>query len=151
MPSKTCAEPGCRAIVPMGTDRCPRHAKQHREAVWRAADKRRAMREDARRLYKTARWQKVRLIVFTRDGWRCQWRGCGVIVMTNVGRGDPRLAICDHKKPHRGEEERFFDVENLQTLCKQCHDRFKQREERRLKAAGGGSISGPRSTGDPRG
>lgn len=35
----------------------------------------------------------------------------------------------DHIKPHKGDERLFFDPDNLQSLCKCCHDSAKQREE----------------------
>jgi 5-methylcytosine-specific restriction endonuclease McrA len=38
--------------------------------------------------------------------------------------------IADHVKPHRGDRSLFFDENNLQCLCKACHDKAKQAEER---------------------
>lgn len=76
-----------------------------------------------RRWYKTARWQRLREKVFTRDLFVCQMTGCGHII------GDARERVCDHRKPHRGDEALFWDEENLQTLCKPCHDKSKQRED----------------------
>jgi 5-methylcytosine-specific restriction enzyme A len=38
--------------------------------------------------------------------------------------------IVDHVKPHRGDEELFFDATNLQSLCKTCHDGAKQQLEK---------------------
>ncbi|WP_244597145.1 HNH endonuclease [Ochrobactrum soli] len=38
--------------------------------------------------------------------------------------------ICDHRIPHKGNEDLFWDADNLMSLCKSCHDRTKQREER---------------------
>lgn len=75
------------------------------------------------RLYKTARWQRLREQTFTRDLYTCQMSDCGVVI------SEPRRRICDHRKPHRGDEALFWDPENLQTLCKACHDTAKQREE----------------------
>lgn len=37
--------------------------------------------------------------------------------------------VVDHIKPHRGDESLFYDAANLQSLCKPCHDRHKQRQE----------------------
>lgn len=71
-----------------------------------------------KRWYKTARWQRLRLQVFLRDLYRC--KGCGKTTAH---------PICDHIKPHRGDEKLFWDEANLQTLCKACHDSVKQREE----------------------
>jgi len=39
------------------------------------------------------------------------------------------LLVCDHIEPHRGNEQLFWDENNLQTLRKECHDRDKQRAE----------------------
>ncbi|WP_264675545.1 HNH endonuclease [Paracoccus kondratievae] len=39
--------------------------------------------------------------------------------------------VADHKLPHRGDRGLFFDPLNLQCLCSTCHNRDKQREERR--------------------
>lgn len=38
--------------------------------------------------------------------------------------------IVDHIEPHRGDEAKFFDPENLQSLCKSCHDSIKQQLEK---------------------
>lgn len=42
----------------------------------------------------------------------------------------PRCTLCqrlanvvDHVVPHRGDQPLFWDVNNWQALCKQCHDR----------------------------
>ncbi|WP_431856615.1 HNH endonuclease [Azospirillum sp.] len=39
-------------------------------------------------------------------------------------------SIADHVEPHRGDEAKFFDPQNTQSLCKSCHDSDKQRAER---------------------
>lgn len=74
--------------------------------------------------YKTARWQHLRLLIFGRDLFTCQWPGCGRI------EGDTSKLVADHIVPHRGDERLFWDEGNLQTLCKPCHDSKKQRAER---------------------
>ncbi|WP_420344081.1 HNH endonuclease signature motif containing protein [Paenirhodobacter sp.] len=50
----------------------------------------------------------------------------------------PRCAICggravlvDHKAPHKGNRELFWDKNNWQPLCTPCHSGAKQRQERR--------------------
>ncbi|WP_231420888.1 HNH endonuclease [Sphingomonas sp. Leaf205] len=76
-----------------------------------------------RKWYKTARWQKLRMSVLVRDLFTCQ--KCGRI------EGDTSQLVADHKRPHRGVEALFWDILNLWTLCKPCHDSWKQRQERR--------------------
>ncbi|WP_234463967.1 HNH endonuclease signature motif containing protein [Paracoccus caeni] len=48
---------------------------------------------------------------------------------TTTGRKNPRAAEVDHIIPHRGDEARFWNVNNLQCLCKVCHSTTKQRQE----------------------
>ena len=43
-------------------------------------------------------------------------------------------SVVDHVIPHKGNEALFFDAGNLSSLCKACHDRHKQSEERTGKA-----------------
>jgi 5-methylcytosine-specific restriction endonuclease McrA len=75
--------------------------------------------------YNTARWKQKRMAIFTRDLFTCQMRECRRL------EGDTSQLVCDHIKPHRGDDALFWDDANLQTLCKPCHDRLKQIEERR--------------------
>lgn len=73
--------------------------------------------------YKLARWRRLRWTVLVRDGFTCC--RCGRL------EADTSQLVADHCEPHRGDATLFWDRENLQTLCKPCHDRAKQREERR--------------------
>lgn len=82
--------------------------------------------------YKTARWQRLRWSVLVRDQFTCQWPGCGRLM------ADTSLLVADHRVPHRGNPDLFWDEANLQCLCKPCHDRAKQRAEARARAGGGG-------------
>lgn len=38
--------------------------------------------------------------------------------------------VADHIKRHQGDESLFFNANNLQSLCRSCHDVHKQRQER---------------------
>jgi 5-methylcytosine-specific restriction protein A len=38
--------------------------------------------------------------------------------------------VVDHIVPHRGNDKLFWDRDNWQSLCKQCHDSHKQRLEK---------------------
>jgi 5-methylcytosine-specific restriction protein A len=66
--------------------------------------------------YKTARWAKLRQQVFLRDMFTCQYPGCARI------EGNTSLLVAHHKRAHRGNEALFWDVTNLETICKPCHD-----------------------------
>jgi 5-methylcytosine-specific restriction protein A len=66
-------------------------------------------------------------------------------------RQSPQCAICGaakedgailevhHREPPRGDEGMFFDENNLQVLCRSCHQVITAREiqERRLTGRGG--------------
>lgn len=86
--------------------------------------------EPWRAWYGLARWRELRMRVFKRDRFTCQWPGCGRI------EHDTSLLVADHKVEHRGDEGLFWDEDNVQTLCKPHHDGAKQREERRRQGRG---------------
>ncbi|TCP94461.1 HNH endonuclease [Sphingomonas sp. PP-CE-1A-559] len=92
--------------------------------VERNADADRRFFKPWRKWYKSARWQALRITVFIRDLYTCQWPGCG---FTSA---DTSRLVADHCEPHRGDERLFWLLANLQTLCKPCHDSRKQRAER---------------------
>jgi 5-methylcytosine-specific restriction protein A len=73
--------------------------------------------------YGTERWRKLRLRIFQRDGFTCQWPGCGRV------EGNTSMLVADHRRRHNGDANLFWDEGNLQTLCKPCHDGPKQRAE----------------------
>ena len=71
-------------------------------------------------LYASKHWSTLRRQALTRDAYRCQHNGCGVHL--KAGRRGPNSAVVHHIKPHRGDLELFFDLNNLQAVCKSCHD-----------------------------
>lgn len=75
-----------------------------------------------RKWYKTSRWQRLRWSVLERDLFTCA--RCARV------EGNTSQLVADHKVPHRGDEALFWAETNLQCLCKACHDRDKQSEER---------------------
>lgn len=79
-------------------------------------------RKPWRKWYKLARWQRLRLQVFARDLYTCQM--CGRV------ESNTSLLVADHRKPHRGDPVLFWLISNVQCLCKPCHDKDKQAEER---------------------
>ncbi len=70
-----------------------------------------------RRVYRTKAWRETRLAVFQRDGFKC--RTCG-----------RRSGLeCDHIRAIERAGD-WFDMDNLQTLCRGCHI-AKSAEDRR--------------------
>ncbi len=54
-------------------------------------------------------------------------------------------SVVDHIKPHKGHSTLFWDRGNLQSMNKQCHDRYKQSLERN----GHGFDQGCDTSGEP--
>lgn len=82
-----------------------------------------------RALYATKQWRHVREIALLRDNYQCQHRGCGVSLRR--GRSGDRAAVVHHIKPHKGDLTLFFDLNNLQSVCKRHHDSDLQSAEAR--------------------
>ena len=83
--------------------------------------------QEWRSWYKTARWQRLRKSVLIRDGYRCQQTGTLL-----VGKyPSPNSPVADHKTPHRGDPKLFWNMDNIQSVSKEYHDRVKQSMEKR--------------------
>lgn len=74
-----------------------------------------------KRLYNSKRWKDLRAIQL-RGKPMCHY--CSLLSKRTIA------MVVDHIKPHRGDEALFFDPENLQSLCKLCHDAAKQQLEK---------------------
>ena len=106
----TAARLGPRVAVASGADR----------------DKVRGRMDPSRKWYSSARWRRLRQLVLVRDGWTC--RQTGELLSATPNR--PNSAVVDHVLPHRGDPEKFWDIDNLQAVAKGWHDSEKQRRER---------------------
>jgi 5-methylcytosine-specific restriction protein A len=76
--------------------------------------------------YKSARWQELRQRVLQRDLYTCQRTG----VMLIGDHPAPNSPVVHHITPHRGDEQLFWDINNLQAVSKEWHDSEAQRLER---------------------
>jgi len=72
-------------------------------------------------LYNTKRWHRLR--------WHQLANSPLCVMCEKLGKRTP-ATVADHKTPHRGDEQLFFDPGNLQSLCKPCHDGAKQQLEK---------------------
>lgn len=103
---KPCTHPSCGVLVHDGSRRCPKHAKQQRQAT----DAQRGTSSE--RGYSYA-WQQAR------EGFLRKHPLCA----KHEKRGEVVAAtVVDHIKPHRGDKDLFWDRTNWQPLCKRCHD-----------------------------
>jgi len=87
-------------------------------------------------LYDSKGWKTLRAECLQATPWCVLCAERGIITPATV---------VDHIVPHKGDEALFYDFDNLQSLCKGCHDRHKQRAEKRAD----GLIQGADASGTP--
>src|SRR5690606_30097409 len=81
------------------------------ESSWRAG------KTTAERGY-GARWQKARRTFLSRpENVLC--RRCKDAGLTELA------TVVDHRVPHRGDQELFWNTDNWDPLCRRCHDSHK--------------------------
>jgi 5-methylcytosine-specific restriction protein A len=80
--------------------------------------------------YKSKRWADLRQQVLIRDLYTCQRTG----VLLSGKPPAPDSPVVHHKVPHKGDEQLFFDINNLEAVSKQWHDSEAQAMERRGNA-----------------
>ena len=73
-------------------------------------------------LYNTAAWKRLR---------RQQLDAQPLCLMCMRAGKATEANVVDHRIPHKGERDLFFDARNLQSLCKLHHDSAKAKEESR--------------------
>jgi 5-methylcytosine-specific restriction endonuclease McrA len=160
LPKRTCAEHGCRNVAALGSARCELHTQSIRSASQRIADEQRG--SSAERGY-DAHHERLRVLCFERDGWRC--RGCGwepdvvrecrlagieappfeVVLeeLRQAKNAGGRHLHADHIVPISGREDpRRLDLDNMQTLCDTCHRR-KTLKDNGLRTAARMAAPGP--------
>lgn len=76
----------------------------------------------AHRFYDTRLWRDVLRPAIMREQPLC-------VFCTQKGK-TTSTQIVDHIIPHKGDWELFADKNNLQGLCKKCHDSTKQSREK---------------------
>lgn len=91
-------------------------------------DQRRYVEQPWRKWYGTAEWQRLRIQAFERDGYVCQRTGV-MCVPGGTGQED-NAPVANHKIPHKGDPLLFYNLDNLETVSKWCHDNIIQKEER---------------------
>lgn len=81
-------------------------------------------------LYRLPIWRGedgLRAQCLRRDSRLC--RMCGILC--DGKRHTPTSPVADHITPHQGDFALFAALDNLQTLCKRCHDSTKAAQEAR--------------------
>lgn len=116
MPSlaaKPCRQTGCNALVRDGGGYCPSHKREVKREV-------ESRRESSTKRGYGYKWQKAR------EGYLRNHPLCA----DHAARGlYVRATVVDHKIPHKGDKDLFWDSDNWQPLCKACHDAKTARED----------------------
>ena len=68
---------------------------------------------ESKRLYNDRRWKALSTRLREDAGWTCEL--CSKT-------GSSNTIVVDHITPHRGDLVMFWDTNNMQVICKQCHD-----------------------------
>lgn len=101
-PLKKCNHPGCGTLV--RTPRCDKHKKQKHT---------RTTSKGYQHLY--GYWWRKQSKLFKQRNPLC---------VTCLADGKVKAAYCvDHIVPHKGDELKFRDINNWQSLCERCHNK----------------------------
>jgi 5-methylcytosine-specific restriction protein A len=116
MKRKICNHPGCNCLIVPPERYCSKHQRERPQPF-----------ETAKRfnelLYNTTRWRKLRTKIL-KEQTHCS--KCG------LSNSETKLEV-HHVIPPRGNEELFFDENNLVAVCPLCHKIITGREIRNRK------------------
>lgn len=104
---RPCSFPGCGDKAEY-RGRCKLHARTYEDS------------KPYRDLYGSKKWENTSI------AWRKKHPLCAVC--EKEGRVTPASEV-DHVEPHRGDSVKFFDNNNIQSICRECHQE-KTRKER---------------------
>lgn len=109
-PGTPCRHPGCSELVEYGELYCKKHKALH---PMKARKEDRTPSDEYHNLY-SRRWRKASKAYLSRHPLcvRCAEQGKYT-----------KATVVDHIKPHKGNKELFWDHDNWQSLCKECHDK----------------------------
>jgi predicted kinase len=96
------------------------------QAMPKRYDQRSDNAEAYRRWYKTERWQRLAKACYARDLYTCQRTGELLIGKYPA----PNSPVANHKTPHKGNPELFWEMNNIETVSKRVHDGAIQSDER---------------------
>lgn len=115
---KPCKRTGCTALTRSGW--CDKHKPD-----WRTKERKES--NNWHWLYRTKWWKSTREKMLLINPWCVECAKHELRV---------RATDVDHVVPHRGNRGRFFDENNLETLCHRCHSRKTMREQNERRSGG---------------
>lgn len=124
-PKQPCGEPGCTVLTE--GKRCSTHRRE-------SARRYEATRPSASKRLYGREWQRESKL-FLRQHPLCMCQDC------DEGRKRVLSAtVVDHKRPHRGDPELFWDRGNWQSMNEACHNRKTATEDGGFGRGGAGQI-----------
>ena len=141
---RRCRQPGCHAMVQLPNHYCAKHHEHEAEYLanrqrWARAHSKQYQhkynnvtryRNDTKskqyQFYKTRIWSVLRQQALDRDHYVCQY--CG----------QPNSKTVDHIVPIEYDQQRMASIDNLATICRECH-RKKTQWERSYYGTGQGN------------
>lgn len=112
-PKTICKHAGCNAEA-VSHGRCQRHQQKALPPI--ATPSKRKYKDNRPSAHKRGydgRWRQARLSFLDNNPLCVMCQAKEILVPATV---------VDHIIPHRGNQERFWDMTNWQALCKTCHD-----------------------------
>ena len=132
---RRCRQPGCHAMVQLPNHYCAKHHEHEAEYLanrqrWARAHSKQYQhkynnvtryRNDTKskqyQFYKTRIWSVLRQQALDRDHYVCQY--CG----------QPNSKTVDHIVPIEYDQQRMASIDNLATICRECHRKKTQWEQ----------------------
>jgi 5-methylcytosine-specific restriction protein A len=103
---RPCRRSGCPELVTGKSGFCEKHRKEDNRIY-------NAQRPESHKLYATPRWVRLRNAILDQNPFCNRCNGFADLV--------------HHKRPHDGDVALFFDLDNLEPLCRRCHEREHKR------------------------
>lgn len=136
----------CGKQIPYGMKRCPECEKtyqQHKAQLEKESKRRRDRRYNAKRdpqvtkFYHSKEWQMLSAKRMQMDGFKC--RHCGKAVGARRMDGTVVRLEVDHIEEISTPEgwAKRYDIDNLRTLCTQCHNERHHRFQKRRQTGVG--------------
>jgi 5-methylcytosine-specific restriction protein A len=119
---KPCKQFGCTGLVKSGY--CPKHEKNNSSLRQRREYDRERNQQDHRAIYKTARWSRLRQMKLRQDPF------CELADLCVKRTGHPAPAtVVDHIEGTAERPDLAYDMDNLRSACKPCHDSRTARDQ----------------------
>ena len=124
---RRCRQPGCHAMVAFPNHYCTKHfeheaeylanrqrwARAHSKQYQRKYNTVKRYRNDVKseqyKFYRSKQWSVLRQQALDRDHYVCQY--CG----------QPNSKTVDHIVPIEYDQQRMASIDNLATICRDCH------------------------------